>query len=217
MSRISVRAGPFAVADPAIGRHQGQRLARAENSEVGFWERVLRFIGHLLRATGSILPHGPFGLVVLALVLVVVVIVVLTWVRPKRSARARDAAVLASQDKTSRDYRQAAAQYAAEGAYGRAIVEGVRAIAAELDERAILPPRPGRTADELAAEAGRELPGLAAELRAVTRLFDDVLYGERAGTEAGYRQVSRVDAEVRAAKVIPGSGSAPLAGVAVPR
>ncbi len=82
------------------------------------------------------------------------------------------------------------------GEYGEAIMEGVRAIAAELDERAILPPRVGRTAHELAAEAGGELPALAADLSAVTRLFDDVRYGDRPGTQAGYDLVGRVDASV---------------------
>ncbi len=119
---------------------------------------------------------------------------------------------------TARDYRRAAERLAAGGDYAGAIVETVRAIAADLDERDILPPRPGRTADELAAEAGRELPSLAADLRAVTRLFDDIRYGDRAGNLAGYQLVSQVDADVRATRPTPGNPGEPaLTGFGVPR
>jgi hypothetical protein len=41
----------------------------------------------------------------------------------------------------------------------------------------VLDERPGRTADEAAAEAGRALPGQAADLADAARLFDDVTYG----------------------------------------
>src|SRR4029077_9495669 len=119
---------------------------------------------------------------------------------------------------SARDYRRAAERLAAAGDYAGAIVDGVRAIAAELDERAILPPRPGRTADELGVEAGRELPGLAADLRAVTRLFDDVRYGDKDGSLAGYDLVRRVDKCVRAARPAPGPAPAPaMAVLAVPK
>ena len=94
----------------------------------------------------------------------------------------------------------------------------MRAIAAELDERAILPPRPGRTAGELAAEAGSELPDLATRLRAATGLFDDVRYGGKNGTLAGYQQVSDVGEAVRAAR--PGAAREPqvaMAGFELPR
>jgi hypothetical protein len=71
----------------------------------------------------------------------------------------------------------------------------------ELEERGILAPRLGRTADELAAEAGRLLPALGTDLGSAARLFDDVRYGDRDGTPAGYALVKRVDAEIRSARV----------------
>src|SRR5579875_3700498 len=74
-------------------------------------------------------------------------------------------------------------------------VLGVTVIAFWL--RGILPPKPGRTAGELAAEAGRELPALASSLRVVARIFDDVRYGGREGTPAGYLAVTELDAAVR--------------------
>ena len=65
-----------------------------------------------------------------------------------------------------------------------AICERVRAIAAELDERGVLRPLTGRTADEFAAEAGQALPPYAADLRGAALLFDEVRYGQRVGSLA---------------------------------
>ena len=60
---------------------------------------------------------------------------------------------------TARDHRQNAERQAAAGDYTAAIIESVRAIAVDLEERGILPARVGRTADELAAEASRAAAG----------------------------------------------------------
>jgi len=72
----------------------------------------------------------------------------------------------------------------------------------ELEERSILPPRLGRTADELATEASGPLPAQAGQLRDAARLFDDVRYGDRAGTADGYRRLRDLDAGIRAAKPV---------------
>jgi Domain of unknown function (DUF4129) len=210
-------AWSIAAGAPLIGRKEGQRLARQELAKVSFWQRVLNWIGRLLHGAGNAVPHGWFGLGVLAILIVVVVIVILFWVKPRRTGRVTARPVLAGQDLTAQDYRTTAQRLADDGDFSAAIVAGVRAIAADIDERKLLPRRPGRTADELAAEAGRVMPALAADLRAVTSLFDDVLYGDKQGARAGYQLVSRVDAEVRAARVTSGPTAPELAGLAVPR
>ena len=215
--------GPlFAIAVTAgrmpIGRRLGQRLARRELAEMSIWERIWSWLAHLPRNAGNVVPGGWFGLVSLAIIAVLAVTIVLYWVRPSRTRRARPESVLASDSLSARDYRRTARELAAAGDYAGAIVAGVRAIAADLDERAILPSQPGRTADELAAEAGRELPALAADLRAVTRLFDDIRYGDKDGSLAGHQLVSRVDEAVRAARPQGTSAAeAAPAGYGVPR
>jgi hypothetical protein len=118
---------------------------------------------------------------------------------------------------TARDYRRAAERLAAAGDYASAIVETVRAIAADLEERGVLRPRPGRTAGELAAEAGRELPSQADDLRMATRLFDDIRYGEKHGSPAGYQLVSRVAENIRASRPAAPAAEPALAGFGVPR
>ncbi len=192
-------AGPA----PLIGRHAAQQLARKELAETGFWQRVLDWIARLLNGAGAVVPGGWFGLIALAALTVILIAVALAWAKPGRASRA-STAVLGRAIRSASQHRHEAERLAAAGAYAAAIIEGVRAIAADLDERQILPARPGRTADELAEEAGRELPGLARDLRAVTRLFDDVRYGDLDGTKTGYALVSRVGADVRAAR--PGGG-----------
>ena len=202
---------------PLIGRHAARQLARRELAETSFWQRVVDWIARLLNASGSVVPGGWFGLIALALLAVLAITVALAWARPGR-ARRTPAPVLGHVVRSAAEHRREAERLAAAGAYAAAIIEGVRAIAADLDEREILPPGPGRTADELAEEAGRELPALASDLRAVTRLFDDVRYGDREGTKAGYDLVSRVGADMRAAR--PGTGQATgeaAAALAVPR
>jgi hypothetical protein len=123
------------------------------------------------------------------------------------------APLLAPSQARARDHRQQAKRMAAAGDYTGAIIESVRAIAVELEARSILPPRVGRTADEFAAEASRPLPDHAASLMAVARLFDDVRYGQRAGTAAGYQQVSDLDAAIQAARPVA-TATAPAAAPA---
>ena len=202
---------------PLIGRRSGQILGRRELAEVSFWQRILRDLGHLFTASRNAVPGGWFGLIVFGVLLIGLIVVILTFARPSVGRRIRAGAVLSDSARTAKDYRRSAARFAEAGDFSAAIVDGVRAIAAELDERGILPPRPGRTADELAAEAGAELPNLADDLRAATRMFDDVRYGDRPGTETGYQQVARVDASVRTAPVTVGEPQPAAAGMRVPR
>jgi Domain of unknown function (DUF4129) len=203
--------------EPLIGRRTGQRLARHELAEMSIWQRVIDWLGRLFGNAANVVPGGWFGLIALTVIAVLAVTAVVFWIRPARSRRDRGGSVLDSASRSARDYRRAAERLAADGDYAGAIVETVRAIAADLDERDILPPRPGRTADELAVEAGRELPSLAADLRSVTRLFDDIRYGDRAGNLAGYQLVSRVDADVRAARPRAGQPAEPvLIGLGLP-
>ena len=60
-------------------------------------------------------------------------------------------------------------------------------------------PRLGRTANEIAAEAGLALPAEAAALRDAAQLFDDICYGERPGTPAGYALVHDLDTRLQSA------------------
>jgi Domain of unknown function (DUF4129) len=193
---------------PVVGRRDGQRLARAELSKAIYHPQpslaqraahfILDWLGRLFRATQG-LPGGWWGFVVLIALAALLVAVVLARTGPVARARRRRAEPGAtSQARTAREHREAAARLARAGDYAAAICERVRAIAAELDERGVLAPRIGRTADEFAAEAGRALPPHAASLLGAARLFDEVRYGRRPGTRLGYERVTELDTRIAA-------------------
>jgi len=203
-------AGWRAVAGPgggAVTRQQGQRLARAELSKemyhhgTSLFEWIDRLIDDLLNGASGTL--GRSGLILLAALLAIAIVVVMGLIGPVARTRSRGrSALLAASRLSADDHRQQAERKAAAGDYTEAIIESVRAIAGDLEERGVLLPRIGRTAHEFAAEAGRPLPGHAASLVAVARLFDDVRYGEQAGTPAGYQQARDLDAAIQAARPV---------------
>jgi len=70
----------------------------------------------------------------------------------------------------------------------------VRAIVVSCEERGILTADAGRTANEVAAQAGERFPAQQAELAAAARSFDQVRYGGGAGTHDGYERLCALDA-----------------------
>jgi Domain of unknown function (DUF4129) len=204
-----------------VTRREGQQLARAELSKamyhpgVPIVERIEQAISRFLNSAGVSVPVGWWSIVALAALAVILVAAVLAWIGPVARSRSRTAdPLLSSTQLSARDHRQRAEHLAAAGDYGAAIIESVRAIAMDLEERGVLPSRVGRTADEFAAEAGQALPGQAAGLREAARLFDDVRYGERAGTASGYQRLRDLDASLRSARpsnqaALVGAGGGP--------
>ena len=218
MNPITFKLAATLAGGPLIGRHAGRRIARTKLAEMSFWQRLLSWLEHLPKNAGRVVPGGWFGLIALAILAVLAVALVFYWVRPGRTRRAQSESVLGGKAASARDYRRSAQALADAGDYAGAIVGGVRAIAADLEERSILLPRPGRTAGEFASEASRELPGLTSDLRAVMQLFDDVRYGDKEGNLAGYQLVSRVDKDVSAARPTGApTQQAELAGFGVPQ
>jgi hypothetical protein len=195
-----------------IGQQAAQRLARGELSKAiyhphkPFTQWLLDAIGSLLNRLfnvgNSSLPGGWWALVALAALAVVVVAVILARVGPVARSRRRGSGLLSgTAPLTARERREQAERLAAGGDYSAAILEYLRAIAAGLEERGLLAPFPGRTADELAADTGRMLPAHANDLASAARLFDDVCYGGRPGTPGGYERLRALDAAIRTAAI----------------
>jgi hypothetical protein len=203
-----------------ITRRAGQQLARRELARAIYQPSVLQriknaassFLLRLLRDASAHFPGGWWALIAVIAAAVLLTAMIISWIRPSRT-RIAARSVLLGTARSASDHRQEAERLAAAGDYGGAMVESLRAIAVELEERGLVPPRAGRTADELAAEAGRALPGQAAELGAAARLFDDVCYGGRSGSAAGYQRLRDLDARIRAGH---GAGSAARLAAASP-
>lgn len=70
-------------------------------------------------------------------------------------------------------------QLAAQGRYGEAVRERLRAIVRDLVERDVIPPSPGWTVTELARAATLARPALAAPLAGAVATFSEIWYGLR--------------------------------------
>ncbi|MFJ7963254.1 DUF4129 domain-containing protein [Streptomyces sp. NPDC096324] len=176
-----------------------------------FWDWVDRLFG----AASSATPGGTLGLVVI--VLAVVAVVAALWWRlgtPHRTP-ASSAALFDDRPRSAAEHRAAAEAHAAQGHWNQAVQERMRAVVRSLEERALLDPRPGRTADEAAAEASRSLPSHADRLRAAARDFDDITYGGRPGDPRAYQHLTGLDRDLeRTRPVLTDSAAGPHPGSA---
>lgn len=163
-------------------------------------EWVLGRLAELLAQAGGAAPGGYLGLALLGCLAVLAVIAIRLAVgRFERRGAARDT-VFEQVPRSAAQYRQAADGYAARGAWAPAVRERLRAIVRDLEQRDLLDVRPGRTADEAAAEAGRVLPDCAAGLREAARIFDDVWYGGREATSGMDARLRVIDDAARSAR-----------------
>ncbi|GLW05333.1 hypothetical protein Misp01_04630 [Microtetraspora sp. NBRC 13810] len=192
-----------------IGRGEAQSRAAHELFTGGYAQeplpdRILRiiqqFLGDLLEGRSGGLSGGMGALIV---ILVVVALAGLLLWQAKRATRGGGAAaggLFGDRPLSAAEHRAESVRLAGEGLFARAVRERLRAIARDLEERAIVEPQPGRTAGELAAEAGRALPAFAADLSRAARVFDDVTYGEVPATSQAYETLRDLDDRLRAAR-----------------
>jgi hypothetical protein len=164
-------------------------------------DRIYDWIEELLykiAVEGSSLPGGWFTLTVLLLLVAVAVVVAVRIARrTMRTNRGGRYGLFGEHELSSAEHRATAEQCATAGNWAAAIRHRLRAVARQLEETAVLDPVPGRTATELARDAGRALPNLASELSGAANAFNDVTYGELPGTESAYRMVTDLDDHLR--------------------
>ncbi|MFJ8155463.1 DUF4129 domain-containing protein [Streptomyces sp. NPDC094468] len=190
-----------------IPRDPAREAARRElakrmyhENDPGLFQRALSafldWVGRMLSAAASATPGGTLGLVVVVLA-VIAVIGALWWRLGTPHRRPVSAAALFDdRPRSAAEHRAAAEAHAAQGHWNQALQERMRALVRSLEERALLDVRPGRTADEAAAEAGRVLPAHPDRLRAAAREFDDVTYGGRRATQASYERIAELDRDL---------------------
>jgi Domain of unknown function (DUF4129) len=182
-------------------------------------ERITDWIDDLLYrlvAEGASVPGGWLTISVLLILLVIAVIVTIRIARrTMRTNRARDFALFSEHDRSAAEHRAAAEHSAALNDWAAAIRHRLRAVARQLEESGVLDPVPGRTATELARDAGRALSNLSGELDTAATAFNDVTYGERPGTEAAYRMIADLDDHLRSGSrtgTTPAAATAPTDG-----
>jgi hypothetical protein len=198
-------------------RGQARRWAQEELSRPeyardrpGWFARLIDWLNdHLQRASGHL---GIGGGQLLALIAILVVGAVVLVVVLRRNVRLRVAtpahapSVLGATTRTGAEHRRLAEQAFADGRYDEAVREWLRALARRLDERGLVDPQPGRTADELAAETAQLLPAFGAELGWAAGTFDAVSYGSRPARRADAARMRELEAAVEAARPPARSG-----------
>ncbi|MEU3726343.1 DUF4129 domain-containing protein [Streptomyces sp. NPDC031705] len=181
------------LAKPAYHQDEPGLLQRALDR---FWEWLGDFFD---RASGAT-PGGWAGLLAIA-VLVLLVLAALWWrLGTPRRTPAAAGTLFAEGPRSAADHRAAADAHAAAGRWNEAVQERMRALVRSLEERTLLDPRPGRTADEAAAEAAVSLPAHADDLRTAARAFDDVTYGGRTADADAYARLRTLDLTLERAK-----------------
>ncbi|MDQ1295384.1 MAG: hypothetical protein QG608_3269 [Actinomycetota bacterium] len=189
-----------------------EELARPEYREQrpGLGERLVRWIlDRLAHLPG---PSTPASAWLLGVILVVLIALAALGLKitggPRRVARgSRPDALFGEKITSALEHREAADRAASAQDWSTAVLERFRAIMRELEERAVLEPRPGRTADEASREAGVRLPTLLGALLTSARQFDDVRYGDHPATGRMDAELQELDASIRSARPVPLTGS----------
>jgi hypothetical protein len=178
-----------------------------------FMDWVNELLYRLLQKTASV-PGGWLTTTVLLILLVIAVIAVIHLARrTMRSKRGGDYALFEAAQLTAAQHRATAESYAAEGNWTAAIRHRLRAVARQLEETQVLEPAPGRTANELATDAGAALPHLTGELSQSATAFNDVTYGEQPGTQSAYQMIADLDDHLRSRAPVAVSATGHAAAV----
>jgi hypothetical protein len=203
-----MRAG-VAASVGAVDRDEARDAARRELAKPRYhhddqpWPvRVLTYLWHRLHdlfdTAARHSPGGAAGVVAIVVLLVAVAAVARWRLGPwDRDIRAAGTVLDARVPRTAAEHRALAEAAAARADWATAVVERVRAIARDLVDRGVLDERPGRTADELAAEVSIAVPSVRAETLRAADAFDRVVYGRRPVDADDYGAATAADQAAR--------------------
>jgi hypothetical protein len=183
-----------------------EELAKQVYREAGpsLSDRVLHWVfGQLAdlfdRAAGAS-PGGYLGLFTVLVVLLVAAVALRLGLGPMQRSSSGETPLFVGSARTAAAHRAAADAHASAGRWAEAVRDRLRAVITGLEERTLLEPRPGRTADEAAADAGRVVPECAADLRLAARVFDEIWYGARPADATHDALLRGLDERVRASR-----------------
>jgi len=209
----------MAVEPPVLpGADEAQRWAAEELAKSEYrdaapsWLDSLwrNFLDWLQSLDGSPGEAGPVPSPVIALVIAAIIAAAVILARPRLNARVRQARDVFERETvlTAADYRNRAETAAAAGQWGDAVVDRFRAMVRSAENRTILDPQPGRTADEAANALSVPFAGEAGRLARAAATFDGIRYGSRAAGSADYQDMVALDTALDATK--PAMGMVPL-------
>jgi hypothetical protein len=173
---------------------------------------VWRWLVHAYHRIVDATPGGPVGLLVILAVLGLAAVI---FTRRGGSGKRRSRALTGLElpgDVSSGQLRAEADVFAARADWAQAVRARLRAVVRTLEERGVLDPRPGRTAAEVAAEAGSARPDLRDLLWKGALTFGEIWYGRRPASSADDAVMRELDSALhrprpqREAAAVGGAG-----------
>ncbi len=158
------------------------------------------FVNELLQrlmVKSEAVPGGWFTISLLLIGVAIAVVVATRIARRTLRTNRGDHPLFGPAERSAAEHRGEAERCANAKDWAGAIRHRLRAVARELEQTGVVVPVPGRTANELARDAGAALPQLASEFIRAADTFNDVSYGELPATEAGYRDIADLDDRLR--------------------
>ncbi|MEK0157168.1 DUF4129 domain-containing protein [Arthrobacter oryzae] len=180
------------------------------------WRQFSEWLGSL--GSGDPAVDSGVAVPVIGVTVVVLIAVAILVARPRLNARRRRTAVDdvdVDPSVTPAEYRQLAAAAAARADWRAAVVEQFRAIVRSAEDRTVIDPLPGRTADEVAGQLAGAFGSHAAELRRAAVVFDAVRYGSAGASAADHAGMLALDQLLETAK--PDFGRPAADRLALPR
>ncbi|WP_150110169.1 DUF4129 domain-containing protein [Crystallibacter crystallopoietes] len=176
-------------------------------------QRITEWFTDIVNSLQGVSPNLGTLFIVIAVLLIIGAAIWL--VRPRRNARSAHEGQLFETDQVlpATEHRRLAEAAAARGDWNEACTERYRAIVRSMEERVVLAPQAGQTADEAARQIGQAFPDLAAATRQAATVFDAVRYGNLPASEADAAAAARLDQQLQDSRPVFGSrdGLAPAA------
>ena len=165
------------------------------------WEDFLDWLSSL---DGSPDPASTVPSPVIGLVIAVILIAAVIIAKPRLNHRERQVKEVFGTESVlaAADYRRRAESSAAAGRWADAVVDRFRALVRSAEDRTILDPQPGRTADEVARDLALPFSTEAQRLGWAAGTFDAIRYGNRAADEGDYRAMASLDNALEALRPV---------------
>jgi hypothetical protein len=180
MAAPLTRDGAAHAAHAELSKHiyQQARPSVTQQVESAVWRWLVNAYHRIVSGT----PGGAVGLlVIIALLGLALVVFSRRGVSGRRRSGGASGLDLPA-DVSSDQLRAEADAFAGRGQWAEAVRARLRAVVRALEERGVIDPRPGRTAAEVAAEAGAERPDLRELLWKGALTFGEIWYGRRPAT-----------------------------------
>ncbi|WP_164520272.1 DUF4129 domain-containing protein [Specibacter cremeus] len=168
------------------------------------WDWIVRTLDDFLSGLAHLAASPALWLLLGLVVVLVTAAIVVVRPRLERRRAMAGSTVFDGGTVLSADAHRAAARTAeAAGDLATAVAELFRAMVRRAEERDLLAPAPGRTADEVAAALAGVFPDHRHPLAAAAGLFNAVRYGHGTPSPAEWTTLAGLDAALAAARPAP--------------